>query len=260
MTYQTLQVRFEQSGGQHDIAFIQIHRPHANNTINGQLIEECLHVLERCRQQANVVVLEGTPEIFCFGADFEALMRQADKPELESQLGPDQLYDLWTTLATGPFVSVAHVRGKTNAGGVGFVAACDLVIADTHAVFSLSELLFGLMPACVLPFLIRKIGFQRSNAMTLSTKPVAVEQAHDWGLVDMYGEKSHLLLGQQLSRLKRLEKTAIERYKNYLGSIVPLINSARESALAANRLVFSDRDNIDKVSRYVTTKKFPWEA
>nr|WP_269820011.1 enoyl-CoA hydratase-related protein [Bacillus velezensis] len=42
--------------------------------------------------------------------------------------------------------------GVANAGGIGFVAASDIVIADDTAVFSLSELLFGLFPAMVLPF------------------------------------------------------------------------------------------------------------
>jgi len=62
---------------------------------------------------------------------------------------------LWLRLATVRTVTISHVRGKANAGGIGFVAASDIVLADETAQFSLSELLFGLYPACVLPFLIR---------------------------------------------------------------------------------------------------------
>ena len=95
-------------------------------------------------------------------------------------------------------MSIAHVRGKANAGGIGFVAACDIVLADSAAVFSLSELLFGLMPACVLPFLVRRIGFAKANAMTLSTQPVGVQVAREWGLVDAFEENSDNLLRKHL--------------------------------------------------------------
>jgi 3-carboxymethyl-3-hydroxy-acyl-[acp] dehydratase len=52
-------------------------------------------------------------------------------------------------LATGPFVTISHVRGKANAGGLGFMAASDIVLAQEEAQFSLSELLSdSIRPAC----------------------------------------------------------------------------------------------------------------
>jgi len=60
------------------------------------------------------------------------------------------------SLSTCNKVVIAKVEGKVNAGGVGLVAASDIVVAHTQATFGLSEALFGLLPACVMPFLIRK--------------------------------------------------------------------------------------------------------
>jgi polyketide biosynthesis enoyl-CoA hydratase PksH len=155
---------------------------------------------------------------------------------------------------------VAHVRGKTNAGGVGFVAACDIVVADDSAVFSLSELLFGLMPACVLPFLIRRVGFQRAHYMTLMTQPFTVQQAERWGLVDAFEANSENLLRRHLLRLRRLSKTGIERYKRYMNVLHGDLRTRRADALAANREVFSDRENLAKISRFVEHGTFPWES
>jgi hypothetical protein len=90
------------------------------------------------------------PEVFCFGADFKEIQKNFENKNQPGQQDPEPLYNLWLQLALGPFITIAHVQGKTNAGGVGFVAACDVVLCDEKAVFSLSELLFGLMPACVL--------------------------------------------------------------------------------------------------------------
>ena len=162
-----------------DLCFLQIYRPDDKNTINDTLVKECVQVIEECEIRAKIVVLEGLDEVFCFGADFGA-MAQADSGASDS--GPEPMYNLWLQLARGSFVSIAHVRGQANAGGMGFVAACDLVLADQTALFSLSELLFGLMPACVLPFLIRKVGFQKAHAITLMTKPVGVKDAMAMGI------------------------------------------------------------------------------
>lgn len=252
--FTTLRVRFDD-----DIAHLQIHRPDANNAINEQLIKEFTAALDLCDARAKIVVVEGLPEVFCFGADFAELQRSFDG-DAPPQQDPQPMYALWRRLASGPYVSIAHVRGKANAGGIGFVAACDIVLADTKAVFSLSELLFGLMPACVLPFLIRRIGFAKANYMTLMTQPVTVQNAHEWGLVDAYEENSENLLRRNLLRLRRLNKTSIARYKRYMHSIEGSLDACEHGALAANREVFSDTENLQRISRYVKTGEFPWEG
>ena len=174
-------------------------------------------------EHAKILVLEGLPEVFCWGADFgEIAAGDGDRHGDGGGVGGDgrspaaDLYDLWLSLAFGSFVSVAHVRGKVNAGGVGFVAACDIVLCADTVTFSLSELLFGLMPACVLPFLIRKVGLTKANFITLMTQPFTAEQAVAWHLVDAGADNSDNLLRRHLLRLRYLPKTGVTRYKNYL--------------------------------------------
>jgi polyketide biosynthesis enoyl-CoA hydratase PksH len=249
-----LRLRFDDG-----IACLQIHRPDANNAINDRLIAEFGSALERCDARAKVVVVEGLPDVFCFGADFAELQKGLGMAAAARQ-DPKPMYDVWRRLATGPYVSIAHVRGKANAGGVGFAAACDIVLANATAVFSLSELLFGLMPACVLPFLIRRIGFAKANAMTLMTQPVPVQLAHQWGLVDAFEENSENLLRKNLLRLRRLDKAAVARYKRYMASIDGLIDAVEPRAIAANVEVFSDPENLRRISRFVQTGQFPWEG
>lgn len=250
----TVRLRFDD-----EIAYLQIHRPDANNAINDRLIAEFGSALELCDARAKIVVVEGLPDVFCFGADFAELQKSVDVTGALQQ-DPKPMYDLWRRLATGPYVSIAHVRGKANAGGVGFVAACDIVLADASAMFSLSELLFGLMPACVMPFLIRRIGFAKANYMTVMTQPVPVPLAHQWGLVDAFEENSDNLLRKNLLRLRRLDKAGIARYKRYMASIEGSIDAVESRAIAANIEVFSDAENLRKIFRYVKTGQFPWEG
>jgi polyketide biosynthesis enoyl-CoA hydratase PksH len=250
VAYETIKVRFQES-----ICFLQIDRPQANNTINDRLVAECNDVLSACEESANVVVLSGSPEVFCFGADFKAIAGKAG----DGDVGPEPLYDLWLRLATGPYVTISHVRGKANAGGVGFVAASDIVLADETAQFSLSELLFGLYPACVLPFLIRRIGFQKAHYLTLMTQPISAKQACEWGLVDAFEPQSDALLRRHLQRLRRLSKTALRHYKSYVAGIGLPLQDLKSPAVAANREILSDAGNLQAITRYVEQGLFPWE-
>ena len=251
--YQTIQVETRPP-----VCVLRLNRPEARNTINERLIDECGRVLAGLDEGITIVVIEGSAEVFSFGADFQQVARAvAEGAPREPDPGP--LYDLWLRLASGPFISVAHVRGQANAGGVGFVAACDIVLAEAAATFSLSELLFGLYPACVLPFLIRRIGFQKAHYLTLMTQPVAAEQARQWGLVDACEPNSSDLLRRHLLRLRRLSRDAIARYKEYVNRLDDSLARSRALALEGNRAVFADARNLEKISRYVQTGLFPWE-
>lgn len=253
-SYETIKVRFEE-----DICFIQIDRPEANNAINNSLVEEFTNVLNLCKEEIKIVVIEGSREVFCFGADFKSIQESLENGVLHQEQNPELMYDLWSKLSSGPYITIAHVRGKANAGGIGFVAACDIVLCEEKAVFSLSELLFGLMPACVLPFLIRRVGFSKANYMTLMTQPVLAKQAHEWGLVDAYEENSENLLRKHLLRLRLLSKQGVIRYKGYINKLNNFHGASKEHALAANIEVFSDQNNLDKIARFVKTGQFPWE-
>ena len=253
MTYQTMKVQLQEQ-----TCFVQIDRLEANNTINGRLIDEFNHVLSVCEESVTVVVLSGSPEVFCFGADFKAIAGSSG-PGHEMEVAPEPLYDLWLRLATGPYVTISQVRGKANAGGLGFVAASDIVLADESAQFSLSEMLFGLYPACVLPFLVRRIGFQKAHYLTLMTQPISAKQACEWGLADAWEPQSEALLRRHLARLRRLSKPAIRRYKNYMGRMNGPLQDLKSAAVAGNREVFSDAGNLQAISRYVEEGIFPWE-
>lgn len=245
--YDTVKARWDG-----EICYLQIHRPEANNTINHALVDECTAVLHACESSSKVVVLEGLPEVFCFGADLQSL-RDARSAGDPPEHGAEALYRLWLRLKRGPFVTIAHVRGKANAGGVGFAAACDLVLCEESASFSLSEMLFGLIPACVLPFLIERIGSARAHAMTLMTQPVPAKQAQAWGLADACAQNSANLLRLHLLRLRLLPKAGIARYKRYVGSLNGYLEASLPKAVACNTEVFADEANLARIDSYIAT-------
>tara|TARA_R110002110_G_scaffold415800_1_gene656304 strand:+ start:60950 stop:61735 length:786 start_codon:yes stop_codon:yes gene_type:complete len=251
--YQTIKTKLES-----DVGTIQIYRPEANNTINDKLILECIEVLSQWDKQAKIVILEGLPDVFCFGADFSAISEAADAKNSPTQ-NSEPLYQLWQNLSEGPYISIAKLKGQVNAGGVGFVAACDIVLSEKKVMLSLSELLFSMMPACVMPFLIRKIGFQKAHYMTLMTQPISASKALEMGLIDALEENVDDLLRKHLLRLRRLNKKGITRYKNYMNLLNPIAKENKQNAINANLEVFSDIESLAKIARYVKTGKLPWE-
>jgi polyketide biosynthesis enoyl-CoA hydratase PksH len=252
MSYETLDVRMMDG-----ICRIRLDRAAAGNALNMRMVEELGHVVSRCEategaKPITVIVIEGSSDVFCSGGDFEAAAGG-------EALDPALLYDLWTRLATGSFVSIALVRGRANAGGVGLACACDMVLCDRTATFALSELLFGLFPACVMPFLIRRTGVQKAHHMALMTKPVSADEALSCGIADAVGDDAEALLRSHLPRLTKLNGDAIGRYKRYMMDLSDIITRAKPMAIEANRAMFEDPAVRRNISRYVAEMKFPWE-
>jgi polyketide biosynthesis enoyl-CoA hydratase PksH len=111
----------------------------------------------------------------------------------------------------------------------------------------------------VLPFLIRRVGFQKAHYFTLMTQPIAAKQACEWGLVDAYASLSEALLHRHLQRLRRLSKVAIRRYKSYMSRISAPLQELKSLAVAANLEIFSDAGNLQAITRYIEQGVFPWE-
>ena len=233
---------------------VRLARPDNGNALDAAMVTAMQDAARRCEAAGGtVLVIEGGTEAFCSGGDLRAT---ADATE---PYDPEPLYGVWQTLSDGPFVSVAVVRGRVTAGGVGLAAACDIVLCDRTASFSLSEMLFGLHPALVLPFLARRVGAQKAHYLTLTTTPISAADAVSCDLADAVDDDVDALLRAHLMRLRRLTRPAIVRYKSYRAGLDDGIARNRAAAIAANREIFADAVVRENIRRYVTEMKFPWE-
>lgn len=240
-----------------EVCFVKFNRPDSKNAINEIMIDELGKVFEMYEKSCKVVVLEGNDDHFCFGADLNLISKDvADKKQ--NKQNPGRLYDLWNQMAHMSCVIISHVKGAVNAGGMGFISASDMVIAGTKATFGLSELLFGLMPAMVLPFLIRKVGFSKANYLTLTTRPIDGKTAYEWGVADICCEQSDIVLRQHVARTVRIPKSGIARYKEYINKISGISESIREKAIEANLKVFSDPINLERIYKFTEEGIYPW--
>src|SRR5262249_53403307 len=86
-------------------------------------------------------------------------------------------------LYTYPKPIVARVHGAAFAGGMGLVAACDLVIAAEEAEFCLPEVRIGLVPAMISPYVARALGEPQTRRYMLTGERLAAPEAQRLGFV-----------------------------------------------------------------------------
>ncbi|MDJ1172318.1 enoyl-CoA hydratase/isomerase [Roseofilum sp. BLCC_M154] len=254
MDYQTLKI-----SDQGVVQRIQLYRPEANNSINSQLTIELLSALQAAEAEevVKVIILEGLPDVFCTGMDFGEV---ATAQELDPKGRYNAYYDILKQMSQSSKVILSVVRGKVQAGGVGLVAASDLVIADETATFVLSELLFGLLPACVLPFLIRRVGFQKAYRLALTTQTISASEAEKWGLIDEYGSSTNQLISKYIRRLKYLPSSGVKELKNYISQL--WIVQAETQDLAVNEIfrLITEPTVQEKIKRFQQEGLFPWQT
>ena len=255
MQYQTLKISY-----QGPVQKIQLYRPEVNNSINSQLIQELLSALQAAEAEevVKILTLEGLPDVFCTGIDLQEVARGQEQVETTT-LYP-VYYNILKTISQSSKVIISVVRGKVQAEGVGLVAASDFVLADETATFVLSELLFGLLPTCVLPFLIRRIGFQKAYRLALSTQDILADDAHSWGLVDEYGSNLNQLLSRYIRRLKYLPSSGVKDLKNYVNQLWIIRQETEDLAINTGARLAEDPETQEKIRRFVQEGLFPWQA
>lgn len=122
------------------IETLSLDSPDTRNALSASLVAELADALTDCAKDGDVraVVLTHTGNTFCAGADLR------DPPP------PDALVALLRRIVELPKPVVARVTGHVRAGGLGLLAACDIVAASTtSATFAFTEVRIGVAPAVI---------------------------------------------------------------------------------------------------------------
>lgn len=177
-----------------DIFEIILQRPDIHNAFDDVLISELIDVFKNAREDSSlrILTITGEGKSFCAGADINWMKRMKEYTFEENYNDSYQLSEMFHMLHTLPIPTIAKVNGAAIGGGVGLVAACDIVIASTKAFFSLSEVKIGLVPACISPYLIYRINGGSLPYYFLSGKRFNADVAKQIGLVNEVVEHEKL--------------------------------------------------------------------
>ncbi|MBS0213340.1 MAG: enoyl-CoA hydratase/isomerase family protein [Proteobacteria bacterium] len=164
---------------------IALARPDVHNAFDDTLIAELTATLESIDADADarVVVLTGSGHSFSAGADLNWMRRMAQASAEENRADALRLARLMRILDGLSKPTIARVNGAAFGGGVGLVACCDIAIASETAIFGLSEVKLGLVPAVISPYVIAAIGVRQARRWFQTAETFKAGEACRIGLI-----------------------------------------------------------------------------
>lgn len=176
------------------VASVTLNRPEQHNAFDDGMIAELIELLGQLEQddRVRVLVLRAAGKSFSAGADLNWMRRMADYDLARNTDDAMQLAELMRRLNCFPKPTIALVQGAAYGGGVGLIACCDIAIASKQALFCLSEVKLGLIPAVISPYVIEAIGARAARRFMLTAERFSAEQACRLGLVHQVVEAQEL--------------------------------------------------------------------
>lgn len=167
------------------VATVTLNRPEVNNAYDASLIHGVLAAMDELgrKPQLRVVVLKGNGKHFQAGADLKWINDVRPKSPDENEKVSRATFEAVQRLNTLPIPTVALVQGGCFGGGTGIISACDVVIAADNALFSITEVRWGLTAAIIIPQLCDSIGVRQVRRYALTGERFGAQDARRIGLV-----------------------------------------------------------------------------
>lgn len=197
------------------VATIVLNRPDTHNAFDEHVIAALSGKLDALHVEKDVraAVLRGNGKSFSAGADLNWMKRAAHFSEEQNKADALALAGMLYKLSTLPIMTVACVQGAAMGGGMGLVSCCDFVLADKEAVFALSEVKLGLIPATIAPYVLRAIGERQARRYFQSGERISAVRACEIGLVHEIADGAEDMNARLVSFLKGVSSNGPEAMK-----------------------------------------------
>lgn len=198
------------------IAWVTMNRPEKRNAMSPALNLEMRDTVEALAtdERCGIFVLTGAGDSFAAGMDLKEYFRETDG-------GPDTVLlkvrrDAeewqWRRLRDYPKPTIAMVNGWCFGGAFTPVCACDLALAAEDAVFGLSEINWGILPAGnVTKGTIETIGYRNALYYTMTGENFDGRKAAAMGLVNEAVPRKELR-----ERTEKLARNLLEKNQTVL--------------------------------------------
>lgn len=173
---------------------ISISRPEVKNALNSELITLLINKLEEIENNKSlkVLVIKSENGVFSSGADLNWLRDV-------NHLTYDELYQdslnfvkLLNKINNFPIPVISIVDGAAIGGGAGIALCSDIIIASEKAVFGISELHYGIVPAAIVPIVKKRIGETKAREYLLTGERINAEKALQIGMINYVKPDSEL--------------------------------------------------------------------
>ena len=162
------------------VATIILNRPDNRNALSTELVDALAGDLTRAIGDpgVHVIVLTGTGNTFCAGADLkERRTATADPGELP------MFVRVFQQIQAAPKPVVGRINGHALAGGLGLAASCDISIAAESATMGFTEVRIGVAPAIISVVCLPKMRTADATLLFLTGERVGAARAAEVGLI-----------------------------------------------------------------------------
>lgn len=167
------------------VAIVTLNNPDKRNAFDDSIIGQLRQAFDDLaeRDDVRVVVLASTGKHFSAGADLGYMQRMAHYDYGHNLRDAEGLAGMLCALYQLPKPTIARVQGAAFGGAVGLVSCCDMAVAESGAMFSLSEVRIGMVPATISPYVLRAIGERQARRWFLTGERFDAVRAREMGLV-----------------------------------------------------------------------------
>lgn len=201
------------------VAIITLANPAQGNVLNQTSLEALHAALAAVTSDAavRVILLRAQGDPFCLGMDLQAL-QSLDQDDATARRTVSLYVEALTAIYITPQPVICLVQGAVKAGGLGLVGACDIVLATDTSHFELSEVILGLIPANVLPFIYSlRLPPQKLKYLILTAAKISAGEALRLNLVDevMSAPAAEKTVKAIIKKLLRASPTALDETKQF---------------------------------------------
>lgn len=167
------------------VATVTLARPELHNAFNEVMIAEITEAFRELGKRDDIrgAILAGEGKSFSAGGDINWMKKMVGYTFEENVADANAMADMLRAIRECPKPVIARVHGNAFGGGVGLTAACDIAVALESAVFCLSEVKLGIVPAVISPFVLEKIGPGQMRRYGLTAERFSAAEARRIGLV-----------------------------------------------------------------------------
>ena len=161
------------------VATLTLDSPANRNALSRQLIGDLRAQLAAAASHPSVrvSVIRSAGPVFCSGAD----LREAVADGMEQ--GARDMVALQRAIVALEVPVLVRLDGPVRAGGLGIVAAADVVVAAESVTFALTEVRLGLAAAAISLTLLPRMSPRGAALTVLSGAPFGAREAVEYGLV-----------------------------------------------------------------------------
>ena len=165
-------------------ATITLNSPQTRNALSAELLVELLGAIESTSDsKSRVIVLTHAPPVFSSGLDLNRVA--------SGSIDLGGLAKVILALRHVRQPTMAVISGAVRAGGLGIMAACDLVVVAPTVNFAFTEVKIGAVPATVSVPILARVAWSNAVAAFITGEEFDAHRALSIGLITHVADDPH---------------------------------------------------------------------